>query len=190
MKKILSKYWPIKVIILIFILVFFYLFKSKMDFFGDTVVNQVIPMEGVKLENIHYVQDNQDEGSRWVLDAEEARFSKDGQKISFQNFIFKLESENSVSLELKGNEGDYNKESSEVNLRGNLEGITDNGYSIITEHILYRQNEGSLQSNEVVQIIGPFFSVTGQGLIAHVEKKALKILKNTVTMIDKGSFNI
>ena len=190
MKKIISKYWPITVIILILILVSFYLFKSKIDFFGNTVVNQIIPKEGVKLENIHYVQDNPDEGSRWVLDAEEARFSKDGQQLVFENFIFKLESENSVSLELKGNEGDYNKVSSEINLRGNLEGITDNGYSIMTEHILYRQNEGLLQSDEEVQIIGPFFSVTGKGLRADVEKKALKILKNTVTRIDRGSFNI
>ncbi|MFC1863440.1 LPS export ABC transporter periplasmic protein LptC, partial [Thermodesulfobacteriota bacterium] len=38
----------------------------------------------------------------------------------------------------------------------------------MTEHILYIQNKGLLQSNEEVQIIGPFFSVTGKGLRANV----------------------
>ena len=143
--------------------------------------------EGLKLKNIHYTQNSPDEGLKWILDADEVRFSKDRSYFSFRKFRLKLEPENRPVVELEGKSGEYNKDSGEINLRGDLRGYTNNGYRIITEHLLYNQKEGYLKTEETVQIFGPFFSISGRGLFFNLQKETLKILSDATTRIIKGS---
>jgi len=182
------KYWPIAVIVLFLVVIGFYLIKARYENVEDLIVTDLISEEGLRLKNIHYIQNNPDESMKWVLDAKEVRFSKDRQHISFKNFRLKLEPEHRPSIELEGRGGNYNKGSSEISLRGDLHAYTDDGYRIITEHILYRQKEGYLKTEEPVKIIGPFFSVTGRGLYFNLEKETLRIMSDVTTLIKRKSF--
>ena len=134
-----------------------------------------------------HIQDNPEEGAKWVLDANEVRFSEDRQHISFNDFHLKLEPENSIFIELVGNSGDYDKASNEINLRGNLKGNTGNGYNIFTGHILYKQKDGYLKTDDLVEIKGPFFSVKGKGLFVNLANETIKIMKDVVTSIEGES---
>jgi len=187
MGKSSLKYWPIAVIVLLLMIIGYYLIKAQYEGAGDLIVTDLISGEGLRLKNIHYIQDNPDEGVKWVLDAKEVRFSKDRQRISFKNFRLKLEPENSPSIELEGRGGDYDKDSSEISLWGDLHASTDNGYRIITEHILYSQKKGYLNTEEPVKIIGPFFTVTGQGLNINLGKETIRIMSHVTTLINGKS---
>ena len=185
MKKLLKNHWPLIAIVTLLSVVSFYLIKAGSVFVQNPILAGLISEEGFKLNNIHYTQDNPDDGIKWILDAEEAKLSKDRQLISFEKFRFKLEPKNRPSIELEGKKGDYDKASGEITLRGDLKGSTNNGYSLTASHLLYKQKEGYLKTDEPVEINGPFFSVVGQGLFFNLKKETLEIISGVTTLINR-----
>jgi len=185
--KLHLKYLPVLGIIALLAVIGFFLIKAVHEDVEDEVFTELPTTEGLRLENIQFIQDNPDEGARWILDANEVMMSEDRQHMSFNRFHLKLEPENNYSIDLVGTSGDYDRTADEINLHGNLEGHTENGYRISTDHILFRQKEGNLSTDGPVEINGPFFSVTGRGLRINLEKETIRILSNTKTFIKKGS---
>jgi len=183
MAKIPIKYLPITGILLLLFALGFFLLKAGHKGINSTVVNEVSSDASVAGEKIHVTQDNPDEGTKWVLDADEPIYSKDKQYISFKNFQLKFEPLNGASLEITGNKGDYDINSKEIRLQGNLQGDSSNGYKIFTEYLIYQQKEGVLKTDELVKITGPFFSTTGRGLLSYPEKGTLKIISDVKTLI-------
>ena len=186
MKTIQIKYRPISGIIIIVLIIGFFLIskRDKRDK-NDFPVTDIDMGVGQKLQNVRLTNENSEESLRWVLDAIELRFSQDSQHITFNNFQLKFEPENGVFLELSGKTGEISRILNEINLIDNIQGRTENGYTINTENILYRQKDGLLTTDEPVNITGPFFSVSGNGLDIDLVNKTLKITSNTTTIIDK-----
>lgn len=172
--------------ILLTVVGFYLIGAQDMLFHRPTLIDAVF-QEGLKLQDIHYTQNDPEGDSKWTLDAEEVAFSKDRQFMSFNNFILKLETKERPSIELKGKRGEYNRNTGIINLWGDLKGRTNNGYQIITDHMTYKNKEGYLTSEAPVKIIGPFFSVEGLGFYFHIEKRSLKIKTRVTTSIDKGT---
>ena len=115
------------------------------------------------------------------------KFSGDKSKIFFHDFRLRVEPENRPWYRLKGKRGDYSRDSGEINLWGDLEGISDNGYRILTQHILINQKDGYLRTEDRVKIFGPFFAIEGQGLFVDFDKKRLSILSDVTTTLRKES---
>ena len=88
---------------------------------------------------------------------------------------------------MKGNSGDYNKNTNEINLRGNLIGKTNSGYMLNTENIIYKQREGCLKTDNQVRIVGPFFSIAGEGLEFDLHEEKLIITSHVTTLIKQRS---
>ena len=109
---------------ILLVVVSYYLIKGRHEILQGQVLTDMFSEEGIKLENISYTQTSPDEGVKWNLDAKEAKFSKDRQFITFSDFRLKLEPENRPSVELEGKRGDYDKNSGEINLHGDLQGYT------------------------------------------------------------------
>jgi LPS export ABC transporter protein LptC len=93
-------------------------------------------------------------------------------------------------VELEGKRGEYDRRSGEMNLEGDLRGRTSNGYSIQTDQILYKHKEGFLETKMPVKIIGPSFSITGQGLYLDLTREVLRIPSHVITSIDEGSLTL
>jgi LPS export ABC transporter protein LptC len=184
MLKFLKKHWPLAGIGFLLAVVGFYFIQAQKDAIKKFVPFEVDLKQGVKLENIHYTQDDPDEKVKWVLDATEVTFTKDKRFVHFKDFRLKLKPENKPSLELKGLKGVYDKKAGTMTLNGNVRGRTDHGYNIITERAVYRQKKGDIESDDPVKITGPFFSVEGRGLYFNVEKQILVIRSRVTTSID------
>jgi LPS export ABC transporter protein LptC len=172
---------------MVLIVVTLYLSRAYYEIIEAPFLADIGSEKGLKLKNIHYIQNDPDEGMKWILDAKEVKFSKDRKFFSFKDFRLRLEPENKPSIELEGKKGDYNKNTGEINLHGDLRGNTANGYSIFTEHILFKQKEGYLETEEPVKIFGPSFSLAGRGLYFNLEKETLRIISDVTTRIDGGS---
>ena len=113
------------------------------------------------------------------------RFSGDKSLIFFHDFRLKVEPENRPWYKLKGKKGDYSRNSGEISLWGDLEGFSNNGYRILTEHMLINEKKGYLRTDEPVKIFGPFFCVEGQGLFVDLERERLKIMSNVTATVKK-----
>lgn len=188
MKAPSIKYWPIIGIVIILAVMAFFLFRGRNRPSEDSSRTEQAFEEGLRLENIHYVENNPEKGIKWVLDANEVSFSKDRQHISFYDFRLKLEPEGSPVIELEGQSGNYNKDSNEIILKGELRGRSDNGYTILTEELHYKQEEGLLTSDKFVKITGPYFSVEGQGLHMDLDRETLGVTSKVTTLIESESF--
>jgi LPS export ABC transporter protein LptC len=186
MLKFFKKYWPVTGIAAILIVIGFYLFRlgneTADNFGGETIENE----DGLKLENIHYIQDNPDEGIKWILDAGEVKFSEDNQKIWFDSFELNLSPDNERRIKLSGDSGNFDRRLKKLELKGKLKGFTNDGYSIATEHIIFKQDEGILSSEADVDLSGPLMNVKGRGLCFNIEEMNLKILNNVTTLIDRA----
>ncbi len=186
----LIRHLPIIGIVALLAVVGFYLIKAGNEGPEDSPPTDTVKDESFRLKNIHYIQENPDGGAKWILDADEVRFSEDRQYLSFNNFHLKLETENSFAIDLLGKNGSYDKTADEISLSGNLEGHTDNGYSIATDRIRYKQEKGHLNTDGPVEITGPFFSVTGKGLHVNLNTETIKVIHDTTTVIERGSLSL
>lgn len=187
MTHLFKKHWPLIGIAVLFLVVGLYIIGARKDMVKAPGLSDIVGEEGLKLKNISYAQNDSNKGMRWTLDAQEVKFSKDKTYISFKDFRLKLRPLNRPTVELEGKRGDYDRNSGEINLHGDLQAYTDNGYRIITEHILYKEKEGYLKTEKPVTILGPFFSVSGRGLYYNPEKETLRILSDVTTRIARES---
>lgn len=161
----------------------FHLLKSSEKVVQEAFFEEIMAGEGLKLKDIHYIQDDRGEALKWVLDAREVRFSGDKRSIFFHDFSLRVEPENRPFFKLKGETGNYSRDSGEINLLGNLEGFFGKEFRILTEHMLINEKSKNLSTDRRVKIFGSFFSVEGRGLFVDLEKESLKVLSDVTTMV-------
>jgi len=181
------KYTPLAVIILLILVIGFYLTKDRQLNTSPSITQEKDSRDDLKGTNIYYTQTNPDEGVRWILHAEEVTSSTDMQHMMFKNFQLRLEPENGSLMELEGEGGEYDRKTQEINLWGALQGKTNDGYQIMTDHMVIHQKERYLRTDQPVKVIGPFFSIEGKGLFMNIETEMLSILSEVNTFINRES---
>jgi LPS export ABC transporter protein LptC len=187
MTPLLKRHWPLVGIALLLLVAALYIFGTTKSGDEGVELTDMVLEKGVELtENITFTQEDPDKGVKWVLDAKEVRSSDNQAAYSGIDFRVKLELEDGAQIELKGEKADYDGNSGEITLRGNVNGQTEDGYRFVTDHLLYREEKGSLETDAPVKIFGPFFSVSGRGLDFDPEKEVLRILADVTTHIGQN----
>jgi len=185
MRQLIRRYWPLLGLVLVALLVGFHFVEKGLLVFKELPFEQADTGEGLRLRDVHYTQDDPAQELKWTLDAEEVRFSQDRETIYFTEFSLEVRSESRPPFHLKGKQGKYSKDSGSINLWGDLEGVSENGFRVVTQQISIDEKTACLKTNKPVQIWGPSFSVEGQGLFADLKKKRFRILSNVTTTIEK-----
>jgi len=187
MKFLLKRHWPLLGLGALLLIVAFYLAKSGKELVKTTaLLKDMVSGEGLKLEDIHYRQNDPEDKIKWVLDAEEVRLSEDKKVVRFYGFDLMVEPEARPGFKLSGERGNYFKDSNQIELWGELKGLYGNDYQIFTEYLLVSDNFGRLSTDRPVRISGPFFTVKGQGLVADLPNETIRILSDVTTTL-KGN---
>lgn len=185
MKNFLKRQWPLLGLGLLLVTIALYLVRSGRELIQAPLLKDVMSGEGIKLKDIQYAQNDPNKGLKWVLDASEVRFSEDKNTVFFNDFHLRLEPENRPFFELKGNRGDYSRDSGNINLWGDLDGVSGNGYRIVTEHLMINEKRRQVNTEKPVRISGPFFTVAGRGLFVDLEQERIKVLSDVTTVLDR-----
>jgi LPS export ABC transporter protein LptC len=181
MARIPLKYLPIAGIILLLCTIGYFFVKTGYKGVNSAILKEVLSEAGLTGKGFHYSQGN------LVIDAEKGDYSQDKQRISFDNVVAEIKPNNSpYTMEVKGNKADYDTNTKVMKLSGNLMGYSNNGYKIFTEYLIYEQKEGILRTNEPIRITGPFFSLSGKGLVLNTEKETFEIISDVTTLFEKG----
>ena len=187
MAQFFRRQWPLLGVGILLVLVGIYVIRSGKDLFRDSVVKQVFSGKGIRLKDIHYTQDDPTKGIRWMLDADEVQFSQDRQSIFFHGFHLKVQPSGRQAFELTGDNGEYSRATGKAKLWGNLKGLSEDGYKIVTERMLFDEKKGVLTNDKPVELFGSFFSVSGTGMFVDLRKKRMKILSKVTTILRKGA---
>jgi len=183
MNKFFRKHWPLVAMSLLLAAMTVYLFQARREPVEQKAAQDKESEEGIRLKDIHYVQDDPAHKVNWALDASEAKLSKDQQFVTFLNFHLTLKPENKPVVTVKGKQGEFDKRTGRLVLQGDLIGETEDGYRFTTEQAVYHHKEGYLEADQAVKISSAFFSIEGKGLLLDLGKEKLQILSNATTLI-------
>jgi len=183
MNKFLRKHWPLVAMAFLLAAMTVYLFQARMQPVEQKAAQDKESEEGIRLKDIHYVQDDPAHKVKWELDASEAKLSKDQQFVTFANFHVTLKPENKPVVTVQGKQGEFDKRTGLLVLQGDLAGETEDGYRFTTEQAVYHHKEGYLETDKAVKISGAFFTIEGKGLLLDLGKEKLQILSNATTLI-------
>lgn len=184
----LKKHWPLLGLGVLLLFAASYLLKAGKDLIErPAAIEEALSGEGLKLKDMHYTQDDPDRSMKWTLDAKEVQFSEDRSSIVFHGFRLKLEPEGKATVTLTGKAGDYSRNTGVINLYGDLDAVSADGYRLITDYASFDEKARCLSSDKPVKITGPFFSVEGVGLFVDLNSRTFKVLSNVTTVIRKGA---
>ena len=187
MTPFLKKHWPLAGIALLLLVATLYIFSAQESVEEEPKSPDTVMEKGVDLmENISLTGGDPDKGVKWFLKAKKGKAFIDKTVYSGNDFELKLELRDGTHIELKGDKVDYNSSTGEISLQGDLNGQTSKGYRIVTDHLLYKEEKGSIETDAPVKISGPFFSSSGQGLEYHLEEGVFRILADVTTHVDQN----
>ena len=186
MARIPLKYLPISGILILLCIIGYFLLRPGNKGVSSTVMTDALPEAGLTIKNPHFSQ-SPDNGTGFILDADEGSYSKDKQLAILNNFRLQIKPLDSHTLEVKGNRAEYDTSTKVIRLSGNLQASSDNGFKLATEQITYAydKKDGVLKTDEPVRITGPFFSMACKGLIFYPEKERLEF-SDVKTRIEQG----
>lgn len=189
MNTLLKRHWPLLGLGVLVLVVVFYLARSGKGLLPTSaILTEMAPTEGLNLKDIHYRQDDPEGKVKWVLDAEEVRFTDDKQTIDFRKFRLKVDPEEGPGVELRGDGGRYSRESDSIELWGDLKGSYGGNYRLYTDSLMISDHLRTVGTERWVEIVGPFFTVRGRGLSADVTLQRIKIWADVTTTL-KGDVN-
>ena len=188
LNKFIRKQWPLISIGIVLVIVLIFLLRAGRVMGPSSLIKDILSDDGLRLKDIHYIQDDPEKGFNWILDAVQVKISNNKKIIIFQEVDLELDPKNGSWFKLKSNKGKYSRDTGEINLWGDVEGISSNGYRAMTEHLLINEKTENLTTDKHIKIWGPFFFVEGQGFFADLQSKQMKILSDVTAIVERGSF--
>jgi len=183
MRKVPIIMWPVAGILLLLVIAAFFLFKVPHLVMVSSTASNLTPGESQKISGVKFSQDYKNGEGRWKLKAKEGHIFDKSQIVALKDVFLELDTVKSESFTIKGNEGDYFRESGKIVLKGDVIGRSTNGYQIETSLLIYRQKDESVETDEPIRVVGPFFKVKGDGLYVDLKGKRFLVKKNVCTTV-------
>ncbi len=141
--------------------------------------------DGVRLEEVSLLKGPSGDDLSWSIKADQVLLQDENRIVVFKGFHLKVEQQNGQFLTLTGQEGRYSRAKKELFLKGDLIGRSGDGYTVRTQSAVFNEKEGWLKGEDRVEVMGPFFHITGLGFFADIKRRLVRIGPE-VTAIVKG----
>ncbi len=134
------------------------------------------------LQKIRFVEDKRGEKT-WELEAKSVYQYQSQNMVVLKDIKLTFYSKEGRTFFLTGKEGKVYQDSKNMELMGDVELTSSDGYRLKTHSASYRDAEKVVSTSDPVEIEGEQFRLTGKGLLVHTEAKTFKILSQVKTQL-------
>ncbi|MBN2515308.1 MAG: LPS export ABC transporter periplasmic protein LptC [Deltaproteobacteria bacterium] len=179
-----------KGIILVFLIIVVTVFivyhgLEKKD--GEGVLKIISDKADLYVRDFHYTEVGDGE-STWVIDADSAQYIRKKNLALLKNVKVKFFTSDGKTFFMTGKEGQLYTDSRNMDLRGNVQIISDSGDRFVTECINYSYSEKKVYTQNPVTLENSQLKITGVGLTIMLTTKTISLLSDVSAFIN--DFNI
>jgi LPS export ABC transporter protein LptC len=134
-----------------------------------TAADEDPPAQGVEPQVREVTYNHMEDGAlKWNLMAQGGEFNPLTGYIALRKVRLNCYPAGGGHLYVEGDEGQYDQERRVVELTGNVFGRNQNQVTIRSNRLVYRESGQIVETNEMVTVAGPTFSITSLGMRALV----------------------
>jgi LPS export ABC transporter protein LptC len=144
---------------------------------GEKEIVPAISIEGadMRLEKIRFVEDK--EGRRtWELEAKLIRQYQDQNTMVLEDVTVTFYTKEGHSFVISGRKGTVHQDSKNIELVGDVQVTSSDGYLLKTHSITYDHAERKASTSDPVEIEGKEIQLVGKGMRVDVEAKVITVL--------------
>lgn len=136
----------------------------------------------MRLEKVRFVEDKHGQKT-WELEAKSARQYQNQNMMVLEDVKVIFYGKGGRTVSLTGKEGKVYQDSKNMELVGNVELTSDDGYRLKTHSVSYRHSDKIASTSDPVEIEGEQIQLTGKGMLVNIEAKTFKILAQVKTQL-------
>lgn len=167
-------------ILVIFLSVFsitFYFIKNFAHKEINLKIKDVNIQWDLKLQKVHVVEKKRDR-KEWELKADSTEmFNKENITI-LKNVRLKLYPENREEITVVGKKGNFNNNTKNMEIYGNVIVSSNDGYSLKTDSLKFISSKKVVETDDPVEISKDGINIIGKGLFSQLDKKELEIKRD------------
>lgn len=134
------------------------------------------PVNGVALQNVAYSTTNKDNVKEWDLNARSAQYFQDEKKVVLEYPEINLYRPDNKTYRLKGSHGEFNTETKNIKMNGNIAGVMPDNTTIQTESFFYDNEKRLITTDDKIYIRRGTFAMEGVGMVVDLNREKLSIL--------------
>jgi len=136
------------------------------------------PGATIELKNVAYSTTNKDNFKEWDLNAQSAQYYQGGETIILEGVEVKLYRPDGSTYSLKGAHGEYNTETKNIKMYGNIIGVMPDNTTVQAETFYYDNAKRQVTTNDTIFIKRSNFTLKGRGMVIDLNKEKLSILSH------------
>jgi len=134
----------------------------------------------MRLEKIRFVEEKQGRKT-WELEAKLIHQYQDQNTMVLEDVRVTFYTKEGRSFVISGKKGKVHQDSKDMELVGDVELASSDGYLLKTHSISYRHSERKATTSDPVEIEGKEIQVAGKGMLVDMEAKVIKVLRQVKT---------
>jgi LPS export ABC transporter protein LptC len=139
----------------------------------------------LQIKDVHYT-DVAESGMKWEVTADTARYVKKDNVALFEKVAVKLITQEGKTFLLTGDTGQMRTDTKDMKISGNVKIVSDNGDSIMTDHLLYSNEDKTFHTDAVVMMENQRIKIKGKGLSLSLKDENLALLSGVTARIEQN----
>ena len=129
----------------------------------------------LQVKDVHYTEVD-DAGTKWEIRADTASYQKKENLALFEKVSVRLVMKDGRVFMLKGDHGQFNSQSRNMEIEGNVNIVSENGDRFSTDKLLYRDEGKQIETDRPVTMENESIRISGVGMVFALAEKRVTIL--------------
>jgi len=136
----------------------------------------------LQVKDVHYTSVGNPD-SIWEINADTARYVRKDALVFFDNIRIKLIMSDGKTFVVSGNKGRLHTDTSDIEVYGNVEIISDKGDRFTTDHLDYCSSGKRVHTDGRITMRNPQMDVSGIGMSLSMKTKKVTLLSTVSALI-------